>query len=809
MRAILRPLASAQQWRPQVRVRAALLITGAFAVCRRLYTPAAGSNCVSSTFPPPPARSSLRPAPPLESTDTFTRDAHDDNSISSSGPTELDLAVERLSFEVFSKGNQHLKNVETLSSLPEGLHSFPEVAFIGKPSCGKSSLISCLLHNRRLAKTGQVRGTTRLLQFFNVGDALLLVDTPGYGGWRGRQVLYRPKDRAKAFAILFRYLALRKTGNLKRVYWCMEASATTPMALRPRDEEILFFLQREMIPFTVVLTKIDRHWHYYNDQSRTEETVDRRDGAPRSPPRQRERGGTTGRVAGVPLPEEGVRRNMAEICAFVGSVDVPIIGVSANRWHQEQSMNLTALQHDLVNHCSRDLMGGGGGSTDGVDGGIGGGRASALLTYRNLHTLSYAPPRAEDIERVQLTYPIESFVVPQDDRLSLQAMVDRHEGAKAHLLARGAELDFLSAKDAREGFLEDSRQLQGEADEEDGQRAALAGLPPTLHFAATTTTPPGISDGEHGGGEERTYQLVSSGEGDGGEGEGGGAAPRMAAGKSFFSSRASLRGGASQWSPEGFSPRTFEEEADEDEDEEEGEEWSQGETPHKRAAAFSSTYGAVVPVAPVPVPVAAVAPVEPSPPVPIPFSIDSDAQTVTAINGVRIPRSIVPATVEDLAIAAEDEISAFALRSGAGAYEEMLIYERHHPDSPQALAFMESSRIASLPEAELDRLLGQRPTHAKSASRRQKERMLAKYVGRERKDRAIYAQAEGYMCPWLGSSGRGTVVGLAATGTAQPTSRSGAVMRNLKQSGFGGKSVSARTMRGKGRATRKTGAWAA
>ena len=60
----------------------------------------------------------------------------------------------------------------------------PEVAFLGRSNCGKSSLLNKLVKRKRLARTSSTPGKTRLIQFFRLELAdveLFLVDLPGYG----------------------------------------------------------------------------------------------------------------------------------------------------------------------------------------------------------------------------------------------------------------------------------------------------------------------------------------------------------------------------------------------------------------------------------------------------------------------------------------------------------------------------------------------------------------------------------------------------------------------------------------------------
>lgn len=65
------------------------------------------------------------------------------------------------------------------SQLPE--HDKIEVAFAGKSNVGKSSLINALMNRKALARTSSQPGKTQTINFYNVNDAMYLVDLPGYG----------------------------------------------------------------------------------------------------------------------------------------------------------------------------------------------------------------------------------------------------------------------------------------------------------------------------------------------------------------------------------------------------------------------------------------------------------------------------------------------------------------------------------------------------------------------------------------------------------------------------------------------------
>lgn len=74
-------------------------------------------------------------------------------------------------------------NLETVcgytSKLPE--NTLPEIAFAGKSNVGKSSLINALMNRKSLARTSAQPGKTQTINFYNINDAMYLVDLPGYG----------------------------------------------------------------------------------------------------------------------------------------------------------------------------------------------------------------------------------------------------------------------------------------------------------------------------------------------------------------------------------------------------------------------------------------------------------------------------------------------------------------------------------------------------------------------------------------------------------------------------------------------------
>ena len=79
----------------------------------------------------------------------------------------------------------NIKNVslETVCGITSRLpdNTLPEIAFAGKSNVGKSSLINALMNRKALARTSAQPGKTQTINFYNINDAMYLVDLPGYG----------------------------------------------------------------------------------------------------------------------------------------------------------------------------------------------------------------------------------------------------------------------------------------------------------------------------------------------------------------------------------------------------------------------------------------------------------------------------------------------------------------------------------------------------------------------------------------------------------------------------------------------------
>lgn len=126
-------------------------------------------------------------------------------------------------------------------------HKLPEIAFVGRSNAGKSSLLNALVNRHTLARVSNTPGRTRQINLFKLGDAIMLVDLPGYGYARASKTL-----AAEWQSQITAYLATRP--NLVRVVLLIDARR----GIMPIDREAMKLLDRAGISYLPVLTKADK-----------------------------------------------------------------------------------------------------------------------------------------------------------------------------------------------------------------------------------------------------------------------------------------------------------------------------------------------------------------------------------------------------------------------------------------------------------------------------------------------------------------------------------------------------------------------
>lgn len=146
---------------------------------------------------------------------------------------------------LFGGPSRFLLGVAKLEQLPpsKGI----EIAFAGRSNVGKSSLINALTGMTELARASNTPGRTRELNFFNVNEAMTLVDMPGYGYAKASK-----SDVKRWQSVLRGYL--RGRPGLTRAFVLIDSRH----GILKADEEMFELLDDSAVTYQLVLTKIDK-----------------------------------------------------------------------------------------------------------------------------------------------------------------------------------------------------------------------------------------------------------------------------------------------------------------------------------------------------------------------------------------------------------------------------------------------------------------------------------------------------------------------------------------------------------------------
>lgn len=125
--------------------------------------------------------------------------------------------------------------------------SLPEIAFLGRSNVGKSSLLNCLIGQKKLAFTSAKPGCTQLVNFYRIGGQFHFVDLPGYGYARV------PKDIVDRWKQLIeQYLLTRK--SLELCFLILDARR----GWMDKDLELREWLEFHNRRYQVIATKTDK-----------------------------------------------------------------------------------------------------------------------------------------------------------------------------------------------------------------------------------------------------------------------------------------------------------------------------------------------------------------------------------------------------------------------------------------------------------------------------------------------------------------------------------------------------------------------
>ncbi len=159
----------------------------------------------------------------------------------------VDAKLTERARRLFSGPVEFLKSAPALQFLPDA--EAPEIAFAGRSNVGKSSLLNALTGRKSIARASVTPGRTQELNFFDVGDPLVmrLVDMPGYGFAKA------PPKVAENWRRLVRDF-LRGRDVLRRTLLLIDARH----GFKPVDAEMMKMLDEAAVGYRVVLTKADK-----------------------------------------------------------------------------------------------------------------------------------------------------------------------------------------------------------------------------------------------------------------------------------------------------------------------------------------------------------------------------------------------------------------------------------------------------------------------------------------------------------------------------------------------------------------------
>ena len=133
----------------------------------------------------------------------------------------------------------------TVGAIPKP--NLPEIALLGRSNVGKSSLLNAVVGRTSLARVSHTPGRTRQINFFQLGERLMLVDLPGYG-------------YAKASKSMLHEWQILVEGYLsdRHALQCVLILIVARFGPKPSDLELFNYLDHLPLAYQIVLTKTDK-----------------------------------------------------------------------------------------------------------------------------------------------------------------------------------------------------------------------------------------------------------------------------------------------------------------------------------------------------------------------------------------------------------------------------------------------------------------------------------------------------------------------------------------------------------------------
>ena len=128
---------------------------------------------------------------------------------------------------------------------PKG--NLPEVVLVGKSNVGKSSFVNTMTNRKSLARTSNVPGKTRQINFYNMDDKFFFVDLPGYG-------YSKMSKEEKVISGNYIEKYLEEGQNVTLIILLLD------IRHKPTDDDFLMYdyILKSNLPFMVLTNKADK-----------------------------------------------------------------------------------------------------------------------------------------------------------------------------------------------------------------------------------------------------------------------------------------------------------------------------------------------------------------------------------------------------------------------------------------------------------------------------------------------------------------------------------------------------------------------
>lgn len=126
-------------------------------------------------------------------------------------------------------------------------NNLPEIVLVGKSNVGKSSFVNTMINRKNLARTSNVPGKTRQINFYNMDDKFYFVDLPGYSYSKMSK-----QEKVISGKYIEEYLAERE--NISLIVFLLD------IRHNPTADDMLMYdyILRSNLPFIVITNKADK-----------------------------------------------------------------------------------------------------------------------------------------------------------------------------------------------------------------------------------------------------------------------------------------------------------------------------------------------------------------------------------------------------------------------------------------------------------------------------------------------------------------------------------------------------------------------